>query len=115
MFKYEKKTRQLLPLHKFYLRLLKTAILSLSIILLSLLIGIAGYMHFANLKFADALLNASMILSGMGPVDVLPSDNAKYFAAGYALFSGITFLTTVGMLFAPILHRALHRFHMDVE
>lgn len=115
MFTYEKKTKKLLPVRLFYLRLLKNAIVSFTIISFSLLIGVAGYIHYANLKPIDALLNASMILSGMGPVDVITSDAGKYFASFYALFSGITFLSMVGILFAPIIHRALHRFHLDVD
>jgi hypothetical protein len=115
MFKYEKKSKQLLPLKEFYFRLFINAIIVFFIISGSLLIGIAGYMYYAHLSFADAVLNASMILSGMGPVNELNNNAAKYFASFYALFSGITFLSTIGILFAPILHRAMHRFHLEVE
>ena len=72
-------------------------------------------MLFANLSFVDAVLNASMILGGMGPVDVLHTDAAKYFASFYALFSGITLITTVGILFAPMVHRMMHRFHLETD
>jgi hypothetical protein len=113
--KYEKKTSKLLPLHLFYIRVLKNFLIAIFTIGLALCLGVWGYMHYANLDFPDAVLNASMILSGMGPVDVLNNNAAKYFASFYALFSGITFLTTVGILFAPILHRAMHRFHLETE
>ena len=72
-------------------------------------------MYFAGLPFTDAFLNASMILSGMGPVDVMTSNSSKIFASLYALFSGITFLSTIAVILAPFLHRALHRFHVETE
>ena len=72
-------------------------------------------MYFGNLKFVDAVLNASMILGGMGPVDTLTADGAKYFASFYALFSGITLITTVGILFAPMIHRIMHNFHLETD
>ena len=72
-------------------------------------------MYFAHLPFIDALLNASMILGGMGPVDVLSNASSKYFASFYSLFCGITLLSMVAVLLAPILHRAMHRFHLETE
>ncbi len=84
-------------------------------ILISLGIGIAGYINFAGMNFTDALLNASMILGGMGPVDPMPNTASKYFASFYALFSGITFLSTVVVLVAPIVHRVMHKFHLETE
>lgn len=82
------------------------------IILVSLLIGIAGYHFFEGIGWIDSLLNASMILGGMGPVTELKTDAGKIFASFYALFSGIIFLVTVGIIFAPIVHRFLHRLHL---
>ena len=113
--KYEKKGNRLLPIRLFYLKLLKNFLIACFIIAISWGIGTSGYMYYAHLNFPDAVLNSSMILSGMGPVDILKDDAAKYFASFYALFSGITFLSTVGLLFAPILHRALHKFHLEDE
>jgi hypothetical protein len=81
------------------------------IIILSLGIGTAGYHVFAGLAWVDSLLNASMILTGMGPVNTLTSDAAKLFATFYALYSGIVFLAATGVFFAPFLHRVLHRMH----
>jgi hypothetical protein len=86
---------------------------SVAIILLSLAIGTAGYHCFAGLGWIDALLNASMILTGMGPVAVLTTDGAKLFASFYALYSGIVFLAATGVFLAPLLHRVLHTLHAD--
>ncbi len=115
MFGYERLHKPLLPQKKFYKRLAKNLLYALIIILVSLSIGVTGYMKLAHLKFADALLNASMILGGMGPVDLLPNDASKYFASAYALFSGVTFLSIVGVLFAPLLHRIMHRYHLETD
>ena len=115
MLTFEHKEKPLLPLKKFYKRLLKNFLYAIVIIVVSLIIGITGYLALAHMNFVDALLNASMILGGMGPVDVLTNNAAKYFASFYSLFSGITFLTTVAVLFAPIVHRIMHRFHLETE
>ena len=79
----------------------------------SLGVGVLGYHFIAGLNWVDALLNAAMILSGMGPVNTLDSDAAKLFASAYALFSGVAFITTTGILIAPVFHRVLHRFHIE--
>jgi len=80
---------------------------------LSLMMGVAGYHWIAGLRWIDALLNAAMILGGMGPVDALKSDGAKLFASLYALYSGLTLIALMGILLTPIAHRVLHRFHLD--
>jgi hypothetical protein len=80
-----------------------------------LAIGVLGYHFVAGLPWIDALLNASMILTGMGPVDVLKTDGAKLFASGYALMSGLLFITTAGYIVSPMLHRVLHRFHVESD
>ncbi len=115
MTNYKTKKNQLVPLPVFYKRVLRNLLIAIFIIAFSLFAGVWGYMGLGHLHFVDALLNASMILSGMGPVDILTNDSAKYFASFYALFSGITFLTTSGIIIAPILHRLLHKFHIDDE
>lgn len=115
MLFFEHSSKPLLPTKKFYRRVLRNLFIAFLIISVSLIIGITGYMCFADMNIVDALLNASMILGGMGPVDVLHNDTAKYFASFYALFSGITFLSTVGVIFAPIIHRIMHRFHLETE
>jgi hypothetical protein len=78
-----------------------------------LFIGILGYHLTENLGWLDSLLNASMILGGMGPVDTLKTSGGKLFASFYALFSGVVFLITMSVVLAPILHRFLHKFHLD--
>jgi hypothetical protein len=75
--------------------------------------GMAGYHWIANMNWLDSLLNASMILGGMGPVDDLTTPGAKLFAALYALFCGLVFVVAMGVVLGPILHRMLHRFHLD--
>lgn len=81
----------------------------------SLGIGTVGYHLTADLGWVDAFLNASMILTGMGPVDRLPTDMAKLFASCYAVFSGVSFLTFCGVLFTPFYHRFMHKFHLDLD
>jgi hypothetical protein len=84
-----------------------------ALLTVALMFGILGYHWVARLPWIDALLNASMILTGMGPVDVLKTDAAKIFASAYALFSGVVFLSATGIVMAPIVHRVLHRFHVE--
>lgn len=97
----------------FARRLARASLLASVLVSASLAVGVVGYHHFANLRWVDALLNASMILAGMGPVDPLSSDAAKIFASGYALYSGLILLATMGILIGPFFHRALQR--LDVE
>jgi NADPH:quinone reductase-like Zn-dependent oxidoreductase len=89
--------------------------LTMVIITGSLGLGVLGYRIFAHLGWIDSLLNASMILTGMGPVDPMRTNGAKLFASFYAIFSGVAFLSSVGVFLAPIAHRLLHRFHLDAE
>lgn len=97
----------------FALRQLKFLTAAFAFVGFSLAIGTWGYVHFAHLRMVDAFLNASMILGGMGPVDPLPNDTAKWFASFYALYSGIALLTTVAVILTPMVHRFLHRMHLD--
>lgn len=87
--------------------------MALGLVSVSLGIGMAGYHFLGGLSWVDSLLNASMILGGMGPVDILKSRNAKLFASFYALFSGIVFLGVAGIMLAPIAHRILHYLHLE--
>jgi hypothetical protein len=80
-----------------------------------LLIGILGYHFIADLAWIDALLNAAMILTGMGEIDPLRTNSAKVFASVYALFSGVVFLTAAGAILAPMFHRVLQRFHLESD
>ena len=88
--------------------------LALLVIAFALGIGVFGYHSIAKLSWIDSLLNASMILGGMGPVDPLKSDTAKIFASFYALFSGLAFVGIASLMIAPFAHRLLHRFHFEV-
>ena len=112
---FEKRQEPLVPTHVFAGRLLNFLLFSLFVMSFALCLGVLGYHHFAKLDWIDALLNASMILSGMGPVDPLPDDAAKLFASFYALFSGIVFISTAGILLTPMFHRVLHKFHIEGE
>jgi hypothetical protein len=89
--------------------------MALLLVGMSWLIGILGYRFLENLSWVDSILNAAMILGGMGPVNPLQTNAGKLFASFYALFSGIVFLVSVGLLVAPIIHRVLHQFHVDTD
>lgn len=97
----------------YWVRQLKFFLVAQIFVGFSLAIGTWGYMHWAHLRLVDAFMNASMILGGMGPVDPLPNDGAKWFASFYALYSGIALLTTVAVILTPLVHRFLHRLHLD--
>ncbi len=112
---FEHHKKPLLSRREFFNRQVRYTGFSLLILAFSLLLGAAGYAIFGKLSPVDAFLNASMILTGMGPVDHLDSTAGKLFSAFYALFSGISFLTFVGVLFAPLYHRFLHKLHLDIE
>jgi hypothetical protein len=104
-----------LPKRKhFFSKLFRYGAVSLAVLFFSLFIGMAGYMYYFHLGWIDGLYNASMILTGMGPVDAPPDDAAKIFASLYAIYSGAAFLSSIAVLFAPIVHRFLHKFHLDI-
>jgi len=110
---FEHRSKPLLPRPAFYARVARSAGLAGLIITVSLGIGMAGYHEFEGLPWLDAFVDASMILSGMGPVASLQTNAGKLFAGCYALFSGLAFLTAIGVVFAPIFHRFLHKFHLE--
>jgi hypothetical protein len=112
---YERRHEALLPRRQFIIRQIRHATATLILISISLLIGILGYHFLAHLGWVDSFLNASMILGGMGPIEPLNNNPAKIFAGCYALFSGLVFLVSAGVLFAPILHRFFHYFHLPTE
>ena len=87
--------------------------MALGLIALVLILGIVGYHYIAGFEWVQSLLEASMILGGMGPVKELPNDGAKIFASVYALFSGLIFIAIMGLVLAPVVHRILHKFHVD--
>ena len=112
---YEHSSARLAPRQVYKQRLLKAIFVFFIILLFSLFIGILGYHYLANLGWVDSFLNASMILGGMGPVDVLTSKTAKIFAGCYAIFCGISFLIGMGVILTPMLHRFLHKFHWEED
>jgi len=113
--RFERHHEPLLPHRAFLRRQIRFAGCALLIVLGSLGLGVLGY-HFAEgLEWLDALVNASMILFGMGPVDTLRTAAGKWFASFYAMFSGVAFITVVGVVFAPLFHRFLHRFHLEMD
>ena len=112
---FERRHEPLVSHRVFLARVIRYLGFSLAIIGISLGIGILGYHVFEHMSWLDALLNASMILGGMGPVDPLRTDAGKVFASFYALFSGVVFLVAVGIFIAPVFHRFLHAFHVAPE
>lgn len=112
---YEHRTKPLLPRRIYYQRLVHHALLGLAVIIVSLGIGMVGYHVLEKLPWIDAFLNAAMILSGMGPVATLQTDAGKIFAGCYAIYSGIALISILGIIFAPVIHRFLHKFHLEDE
>ena len=104
-----------MPRRAFMRRFGRSVAVSTALLVVSLGVGVAGYHAIAGLGWIDAILNASMILTGMGPVSQLSGDGAKLFASGYALFSGVVFVASAGVVVAPLAHRLLHRFHVEVD
>lgn len=111
----EHRSKPLLSFREFLLRMVRYTGFAFLLIGLSLGMGILGYHYVNELSWLDALLNASMILTGMGPVDAMKNDAAKWFASFYAIFSGVAFLSTVAIFLTPIVHRFLHKHHLDEE
>lgn len=112
---YENHHEDLLPRPQFLKRVLAHFLLSSLGISVALGIGVVGYHSIAGLPWIDALLNASMILGGMGPMDPLRTPGAKLFASAYALFSGLLFIGMAGLLLAPFAHRLMHHLHIEDE
>ena len=96
----------------FLRRMLGSAGVGLVLLLVALFIGICGYHWLAGLNWVDSLLEASMILGGMGPINPLTNTSAKIFASIYALFSGVVFIALMGLLLTPVVHRLMHKFHL---
>jgi hypothetical protein len=110
---YERHNQPLISRKAFTRRLGLHFLVSMGLLVVSLGIGILGYRIFENLSWLDSLLNASMILGGMGEVAPLMTAGGKVFASLYALFSGMIFLVIAGILVAPVAHRILHRMHLE--
>ena len=99
----------------FVRRLLAGLAVGASIVLISLAVGMVGYRYYEGLAWLDAFVSASMILSGMGPTFAPVTEGGKLFSGIYALYSGFAVLAVAGVVFAPIIHRFLHRFHLEAE
>ena len=110
---FENRRQPVIPSAHFAKRVALSIVLAGMIAAVALSIGVVGYHFIAELPWIDAFLDASMILGGMGPVSALKSDAAKLFASAYALFSGLVFISVVAVTLAPIMHRILHKFHID--
>ncbi|MFY9288672.1 MAG: hypothetical protein WAO98_09250 [Alphaproteobacteria bacterium] len=111
--RFEHYSQPILPHHLWLQRIALSLWLAVGLDLATLVIGVTGYMVFGDLHFIDALLEASMILGGMGPVAAMTNDAVKWFASGYALLSGLVIITTTAILLGPWLHRMMHYFHSD--
>ncbi len=112
---YESKHQRMLTRAQFAVRVLRHTGVAAGAVGVSLFVGVLGYRSLGGLPWIDSVLNASMILGGMGPVDPLHTNAAKIFASVYALFSGLVFIGVLGMLLAPFVHRLMHRVHIDEE
>jgi len=110
---FEHRRQPLAPRRVFYARMGRSFSIASTIVAGALLIGMAGYHVFEKMPWIDAFVNAAMILSGMGPVGQLQTTAGKLFAGCYALFSGLAFITSIGVVFAPAFHRFIHKFHVE--
>ncbi|MGH9969209.1 MAG: hypothetical protein ACREBG_15610 [Pyrinomonadaceae bacterium] len=110
---FERRHEKLAPLPVFIKRVVVSLALSGLLTAVALFIGVAGYHELAGFNWVDSVLEASMILGGMGPINPLPTTPAKLFASAYALFSGLMFIAVMGLVLSPVFHRMLHKFHLD--
>jgi hypothetical protein len=110
---YENKRQPLASRRKFFSRMVRNLFFTLFILFVCLMIGVLGYHYTAHIPWLDSLHNASMILSGMGPVVNIDTVAGKWFSSGYALFSGVAFVTNIGVLLAPVVHRFFHSLHLE--
>ncbi len=111
----ERKHEKLAPMSVFIRRMAASVMMAGILIAIALFIGIVGYHWIARFDWVDSILEAAMILGGMGPVNLLATTGSKIFASGYALFSGLVFIAIMGIVLAPVTHRMLHKFHIDEE
>jgi hypothetical protein len=99
----------------FLWKLTRNLLIGITVIACCLGVGMLGYHHYEKMSWVDAYVNAAMILSGMGPISPLLTESGKIFAGSYALFSGIIFLFVIALILSPLVHRFLHKFHMEDE
>ena len=110
---FEHRHEALLSRGLFLLRLARWSAVAGGVVLGSLAVGVCGYHYFEGLPWIDSLLDASMILGGMGPVDPIKTKAGKLFASFYALYSGLALISVAGLMLTPIFHRFLHKFHIE--
>jgi hypothetical protein len=110
---FEHRNQPPIPMSIFLYRVAKFSGAAFALIAGALAIGMVGYHALEGLPWLDAFLNAAMLLGGMGPVNTLHTSAGKFFSGCYALFSGLVFISVAGLVFAPVIHRLLHRFHFD--
>lgn len=110
---YESRKHPLLPRAHFFRRLVLHLAVAAALLLGSLLLGMEGYRYFEQLAWRDGFLNSAMLLGGMGPVNAPETDGGKLFAGFYALYAGLVFIVAAALVFIPVLHRLLHKFHWD--
>ena len=112
---YESKAHPPIPRERFLKRLLLHIVGAIVLLFGSLILGMFGYEHYEGLPWRDAFLNSAMLLGGMGPVDAPKTDGGKLFAGLYSLYAGLVFLVVVGLIFTPIVHRIMHKFHWQED
>jgi hypothetical protein len=112
---FERRYQPLLPRREFFFRYVRWGAAAATILFGSLTIGVIGYHFLDGIPWIDSLLNASMILGGMGPVDTLKNNSAKIFASFYALYSGLLLISLAGLMLTPLVHRFLHKFHLELD
>lgn len=110
---YESKRHPPIARAHFMRRMLGHFIVAMTLVAASLWAGMAGYRHFENLPWNDAFINSAMLLGGMGPVNAPQTDGGKIFAGLYALYAGLVFLIVLAIIFTPVIHRVLHKFHWE--
>ena len=115
LFRYERRGQRPLGRRHFAGRMLAHGAVAATLIIVSLVLGMAGYVFYEQLSWTDAFLNAAMLLGGMGPVNNPRTEGGKLFAGFYALYAGVVFLVAAGIMAAPLAHRLLHRFHLEVS
>jgi len=110
---FENRSKPLASPSVYYRRVLKNLLVGGAILFICLLIGVVGYHYTSHIPWIDSLHNASMILSGMGPVVTIETKAGKIFSSFYALFSGVVFITNIGIMIAPAVHRFFHKLHLQ--
>ena len=111
----ERRHAPLAPRSVFFRRVAAAVAIAAAAVLVSLAVGMWGYMHFEHLAWRDAFLNAAMLLGGMGPVETPVTNGGKLFAGFYALYAGLLLLVSVGLMLTPVVHRLMHRFHLEEQ